>query len=107
MPMKLQRTNIKTMAEAKRVYNKLVIQIHENLTKKMFPTWVKTVNDFYEYRRKNGVFEKTIHSELACISKWTFEEWADKTLDSFKSHEISGYFSKIFKDVSALDTKSI
>ncbi len=99
-PRSLVRSGIKTMAEAKRVYNELVIQMHEGLTKKMFPTWKKFVNDFYDYRRKNGVFEKTIHSELACIGKWTFDEWSEKTLDSFKSHEISGYFSKIFKDVN-------
>lgn len=99
-PRSLVRSGIKTMAEAKRVHNELVIQMHQNLVKETFPSWKNFVNEFYEQRRKNGVFEKTIHSELSCISKWTFDSWGEKTLESFKPYEISNYFAETFKGVT-------
>ena len=106
VPKSLKR-NALTMAEAKRIEHELVIAISDEFRKEKYPPWEQFVKEFYEFRIKAGICEKTRHTELSCISKWTFAAWSGKTLDSFQKGEMKIYFAENFASISLAQLKYI
>jgi integrase len=88
VPTKLQRKGIKSEAEAKRVFNQLVVEVEEKLKKKTTPTWWKTVEAYFDYARLKGIHEKTIQNYFLGLQAYTKSIWGERLIDSITTAEI-------------------
>jgi integrase len=88
VPLRAARKNIRTKAEARRVYNSLVVQIEDRIRSKSVPTWKSLVESFAKAALERGLTQKTIDNYTVCLVAHTFEDWGDCLVDSITTQEI-------------------
>lgn len=91
---KLSRKGIKTMSEAKRVYNQLVLLVEERIKQKTIPKWSTILGNFADASRNRGVSEGTVTNYLLCLNAHTVEDWGDRFVDTITSQEIRELISR-------------
>lgn len=88
-PQSLRRIGIKSKAEAKRVEKLLAIKLHEKFHEAICPSWKESVLRFKKSSLERGLRERTIENYVLCLEKHTFPIWADRTVDSIKTGDIT------------------
>lgn len=87
-PVNLRRKGVMTNAEAKRVFNELVLGVEDRIRRQLVPNWSKLTAEFIESRRVRGLSEGTLYSEIGCLRKYTDTLWRSRTCDSITRPEI-------------------
>lgn len=94
-PITLRRKGIKTQAEARRIERQLIGEVEMRLHRKTIPVWKQLVDQWKEDALNRGLSGKTIENYFLNLRAYTFEKWADRTIDSISTQEI--------RDVIVLD----
>ena len=87
-PHSLRRTKIKSKAEAKRVYNELVIKVEDKIRKLTIPTWNKVLEEYSENLFNSDVSRKTVESNTLCLRKYTLPDWDGLLVNEITTLEI-------------------
>lgn len=88
VPYSLKRKGFKSLAEAKRAYSQVIIDIEEKIRAKQIPTWEKTLTLYFESCRTRGISEKTIVDYSLCLNAHTTPSWGSRLVDSISTQEI-------------------
>lgn len=80
--------NIKSKAEAQRVYNELVIEVEKKVHRKIIPTWQSCIDSYLESAIQRGQSKKTVESYRLCLYAHTIQAWSDRSVDQISSEEI-------------------
>lgn len=83
-----RRQPIKTVAEARRIENKLRNEIFESFHLDLVPPWKKCCENAYRGMRERGLAEKTVINYEMCLSAHTYQKWASKRIDMITSQDI-------------------
>lgn len=87
-PRSLTRKGVRSLAEARRVYNELVLELDRKLRETVVPSWWAALGMFPDFSRSRYLTEKTISNYLVNLKAYTFECWADRPVDTFTADEI-------------------
>lgn len=98
VPYPLKRKNIKTLAEAKRVFNELVIAVENKLKAKIVPSWSKILDMYFASLGLQDLTQKTIYNRDKVLRKHTLSEWGAKLIDEIKTQDILVLLSKNFAE---------
>ncbi len=97
-PVTLMRKGFKTMREAQRAYNDLVVEVKQKIHKTVVPTWSKVLTEFYQASADRGLSKKTIYDYRTCLDAHTLGPWKDLTVDSITTQDIRNLLQKKFEE---------
>lgn len=103
-----KREPITAMAEAKRIYNELIIKVNDSLKRTVCPNWKKACEDLIAY--KIGTTEwtlKTASNYEVHLRSYTYERWGDRLVDSFNPQEIRNLILDEMKECSVSHQKNV
>ena len=83
-----QRRNIKSKAEAQRVYSQLVIGVEDKLRKSVIPVWSDVVEKYIGNMRNQNLSLMTIDTYWLCLKSHTFDLWGERLIDTITTQEI-------------------
>jgi integrase len=90
----LRRKGFKSLAEAKRAFNKIVIDVEQKIHRAVVPTWQKVVEEYLVGMKNRNITEKTIHTYGSCLIAHTYENFGDRLVDSISTEEIRGLINE-------------
>lgn len=96
-PYPMVRKNIKSKAEAERVYRELVIAVENKLKAKVVPSWASILDMYFESIKFDSLTEKTIYTRDKVLRKHTGEAWGSKLVDEIKAQDILEVLNKSFE----------
>jgi len=88
VPCSRRRKGIKSKAEAKRVYNQLVIDVENLINRQLKPSWKVLVKEYIDYFSQRDVSPKSVDSYWLCLKAHTFDVWGDRLVDEISTLEI-------------------
>jgi integrase len=91
MPRTLRRRGLRSLAEAKRAYADLVVELEEKLRATVIPNWSTALDRFAAYCRSRELTEKTIANYLVNLRAYTESQWAARPVNSFTRDEIRDF----------------
>lgn len=98
IPVSLTRKGFKSMAEARRAYNDLVVEVKQKIHRTVVPSWAKVLSEFYQSSADRGLSKKTIHDYRACLDAHTLGPWGDRSIDSITTQDVRALLQKKFSD---------
>lgn len=87
-PIGLKRINIKTHAEAKRIYAELIILVNEKIKQKTVPTWEIFLNRYFESIKTSGLMNSTIYNREKVLRHHTSDSLGRKYINEISTEEI-------------------
>ncbi|WPU66490.1 TraM recognition domain-containing protein [Peredibacter starrii] len=84
----LTRTGIKTMEEAKRTYNELIIKMEQKFNRSLFPLWPEIVDRFIEHFRNRGIANNTVYNYKTGLYSHTVPRWEKKQINEITTSDI-------------------
>lgn len=87
-PVSLRRKGFKSMAEAKREYNQIVVDVEMRIRKQQLPTWQRLVEEYLAEQRDRGFSLRTIENCGLCLQAHTIPQWGEKLIDEISAQEI-------------------
>src|SRR4051794_5645200 len=87
VPVGASRKGIKSMAEAKRVHNELVLQVERKINEAIVPTWPMVVERYLNACTEKEISKKTVENYSICLNAHT-AAWNNRLVDSITSEEI-------------------
>lgn len=84
----LNRTGIRTMEEARKVYNELIIKMEQKFQRSLYPLWPEVVDRFIEHFKNQGVAKNTIYNYKTGLYAHTVERWKRKQINEITTSEI-------------------
>ena len=91
MPRTLRHRGLRSLAEAKRAYADLVVELEEKLRATVIPNWSTALDLFAAHCRSRELTKKTIANYLVNLRAYTESQWAARPVDSFTRDEISDF----------------
>lgn len=88
-PYSLKRRGISSKSEASRVFNQLVVQLHDKLKESVVPKWKDVVDEFLSASLARGLGKHTVENYELCLKAHTFPLWGDRLIDSISTFEIT------------------
>lgn len=107
IPCRAARKGIKSQAEAKRVYDQLVVQVNDKIRRQSIPRWWDMVESYVETSRNRGLTEKTIENYVLCLRSHTFSAWGDRLIDTITTREIRALLRERVGSKSPSHQKSV
>lgn len=93
-PRSLQRINIKSEKEAKRIYADIVAELSGKLRATVIPSWETALEKYQESTLNRGVSIKTVENAVMCLKAHTLESWGKRPVDSITTTEIRELHAK-------------
>lgn len=84
----LNRRGIKTMDEAKKVYNELIIKMEQKFSRSLYPLWPEIVDRFIEHFKNRGIANNTVYNYQTGLYLHTVERWGKKQINEITTSEI-------------------
>ncbi len=91
---------IKTKADARRVLNELVVQVHEKCKEKLIPRWCDLLVEFLDYFYVHSTSKKSYLNYKLCLEAHTLNLWGRRFSDTITSREIREYIDSINRSES-------
>ncbi len=88
VPCTLRRHKIPTKREAERVYNELVVQVHDKLRQLSVPTWGKVLEQYLEWIKERGLKNSTIYGREKMLRHHTIPYWENVLIDQVGTKDI-------------------
>lgn len=80
---------IKTKAEAFKIHQRLITEIHEKISLKVCPAWQDVLESHLQNSLTRGVSQKTIEQYRYSLTAHTLPEWKNKPVDQITTQEIA------------------
>jgi integrase len=84
----LTRTGIKTMEEAKKTYNELIIKMEKKFNRSIFPLWPEVVDRFIEHFKNRGIANNTVYNYKTGLYSHTVLRWEKKQINEITTSDI-------------------
>lgn len=84
----LTRTGIKTMEEAKKTYNELIIKMEQKFNRSLYPLWPEIVDRFIEHFRNRGIANNTVYNYKTGLYSHTVLRWEKKQINEITTSDI-------------------
>lgn len=84
----LRRKGFKSLAEAKRAYNDLVIEVDRKIKQTIIPTWSNFLDAVLAANLQRDISKKTSYGYDLSLRKHTLELWGNKSVDEITTSEI-------------------
>jgi integrase len=105
--MGIKRTGIKTMEEAKKTFNWLIILMEKKISRSMFPLWPDMVDRFLEAFRNRGIANNTVHNYQTTLYAHTYKQWQKKAINEISTSDIRKLILEDLVDKSEATKKSM
>lgn len=107
LPVRAARIGIKSMAEAKRVFTELVIQVEQKLHRLIVPLWWELVLLYLTSAVESGkMTEKTAENYQINLRAYTFEDWEKRSVDTITTQEVRELIKRRVGDKSPTTQKN-
>lgn len=103
----LTRTGIKTMEEAKKTYNELIIKMEQKFNRSLFPLWPEIVDRFIEHFRNRGIANNTVYNYKTGLYSHTVERWGKKQINEITTSDIRELVLDQLADRSEASRKNV
>lgn len=87
-PVTARRKNLKSKAEANRVFAELVVQVENKLKAEIVPTWRSVTEDYIEANRGVNWTEKTAENYGLNLRAHTYPIWEGKSVDEINTGDV-------------------
>ena len=87
-PVGLRRKGFKSLAEAKRAYAQMIVEVEDKLRKAVIPNWSDVVEKYCENMRNQNLTKRTVETYWLCLKAHTFEDWGCRLIDTITTQEI-------------------
>lgn len=84
----LNRRGIKTMEEAKKVYNELIIKMEQKFNRSLYPLWPEIVDRFIEHFKNRGIANNTVYNYKTGLHSHTISRWQNKQINEITTSDI-------------------
>ncbi len=84
----LNRRGIRSMDEAKKVYNELIIKMEQKFSRSLYPLWPEIVDRFIEHFKNRGIANNTVYNYQTGLYLHTVERWGEKQINEITTSEI-------------------
>jgi len=88
MPYPVRRKNIKSMAEAKRIYNDIVVLVNEKLRRTVVPTWEALLDRYFLNISTSNIMQMTIYNREKVLRRHTLPFWEGRLVSDIKTEDI-------------------
>lgn len=88
IPISFRRKGIKSKAEAKRIYDELVLKCDERIRRKEVPTWNELLDKFEIEGHQRGLNLRSLANYVLCLRAHTLPAWQGRALEEIKGDEI-------------------
>lgn len=106
-PTNLRRKGFKSLSEARRALNQMIVEVEDKLRKKHIPNWQTTAEAYLEMCRDRGLTGKTVEDYGLCIRAHTYEEWGSRLIDSISTNEIRDLMKRRLGEKSVSQQKGL
>lgn len=96
-PCGLRRRQIKTMVEAKRVYNELVLEVAEKIKRQIVPSWSQFLTKYFQHIETLDITNNTRYNREKSLRFHTEAIWRDKLVDEITREDILNLLSASLK----------
>lgn len=96
LPCTIRRTKVKTKAEAKRVYDEIVVQVHDKLRQQSVPTWSEVVDVYLKWIKTSGLKNSTIYGREKMLLHHTIPVWERTLIDQISTRDIHSLLNERF-----------
>ena len=103
----LNRTGIRTMEEAKKTYNELIIKMEQKFNRSLYPLWPEIVDRFIEHFKNRGIANNTIYNYQTGLYAHTVERWGKKQVNEITTSEIRELVLDHLSDLSEASRKNV
>lgn len=103
----LTRTGIKTIDEAKKTYNELIIKMEQKFNRSMYPLWPVIVDRFIEHIRNRGIANSTVYNYKTGLYSHTVERWSKKQINEITTSDIRELVLDHLSDKSEATRKNV
>lgn len=103
----LNRTGIRTMEEAKKVYNELIIKMEQKFNRSLYPLWPEIVDRFIEHFKNRGIANNTIYNYQTGLYAHTVKRWGKKQVNEITTSEIRELILDQLSDLSEASRKNV
>jgi len=93
-PVGLRRKGFKSLAEAKRAYAQMIVEVEDKLRKAVIPNWSYVVERYCENMRNQNLTKKTVETYWLCLKSHTFDDWGLRLIDTITTQEIRELIQK-------------
>jgi integrase len=84
----LRRKGFKSMAEARRALNQMVVDVEDKIRRSVVFCWSALVEKYREHMLNQNLSAKTVETHWLCLKSHTFEDWGDRLIDTITTQEI-------------------
>ena len=84
----LNRRGIRTMEEAKKVYNELIIKMEQKFNRSLYPLWPEIVDRFIEHFKNRGIANNTVYNYETGLYAHTIKRWEHKQINEIGTSDI-------------------
>jgi integrase len=88
IPYPMIRKNIKTMAEAKKVYEQLIVSVNERIRRRVVPDWKTHLQNYLVHIKDSDLTNTTVYSREKVLNHHTLDLWGDKLVDTISTADI-------------------
>jgi len=106
VPVSASRKGIKSMAEAKRVHNELVLQVERKINEAIVPTWPMVVEQYLKSCTEREISKKTVENYSVCLNAHT-AAWNLRLVDTITTEEIRVLIRERVGDKAASHQKNL
>ena len=103
----LTRTGIRTMEEAKKVYNELIIKMEQKFNRSLYPLWPEIVDRFIEHFKNRGIAKNTVYNYQTGLYSHTVDRWGKKQINEISTSEIRELVLDHLSDRSEASRKNV
>lgn len=106
VPVSASRKGLKSMAEAKRVHNELVLQVERKINEAIVPTWPMVVERFLKACLERDISRKTVENYAVCLKAHT-AAWEKRLVDSITTEEVRALIKERVGDKATSHQKNL
>jgi integrase len=103
----LRRIGIKTMEEAKKVYNELIIKMEQKFSRSLYPLWPEIVDRFIEHFKNRGIANNTVYNYKTGLYSHTIPRWEKKQINEITTSDIRELVLDQLADRSEASRKNV
>lgn len=93
-PVSLKRRNIKTKAQAERVYRELILKVEESFRKKVVPAWASFLDEYFEHAKVSGLSNMTVYNRERVLRRHTQPIWNERLVNEISTEDIRRLLSE-------------
>lgn len=108
LPVRRSKKGLKSQAEARREYDKLVVKVNDLLKEAVTPKWQQFLDQYFAAcRNRDNYTKKSLHDMELCLRSATQKKWAGKYVNEILAEDIREVVKGDLKAKSESHQKSV